>query len=142
MTFFLRNAGAIAGLCVCIGSDAGAQADRPAIRGRVLAADSDAPLRRARVSITAPNPRFEIVLTDNDGRFAIEVPGAVPGAFTVTIAKGGYVTTTVRVERKAIETPLLVRPLRAAAISGVVVDRDGAPVSAMSVTARRIPLST
>ena len=138
MTFFLRNAGAIAGLCVCIGSDAGAQADRPAIRGRVLAADSDAPLRRARVSITAPNPRFEIVLTDNDGRFAIEVPGAVPGAFTVTIAKGGYVTTTVRVERKAIETPLLVRPLRAAAISGVVVDRDGAPVSAMSVTARRI----
>ena len=127
----------IATLCLCW-ADALAQTEVPVISGRVLAADSDTPLRRARVSITSPNPRAEIVLTDNDGRFAIEVPRAGTAAFTVTIAKGGFVTTAVKVERRDIGTPVLVRPLRAAAIAGVVVDRSGAPVPAMPVTARRI----
>ena len=141
MTSFLRNAVAIAALCMCIGSDADAQADRPAIRGRVLAADSDTPLRRARISVTARfNWRSDVVLTDNDGRFVVEVPGAgsprIP--FIVTVAKGGFVTTTVSVEREDIPTALLVRPLRATAISGVVVDGDGSPVEAIAVNARRI----
>jgi protocatechuate 3,4-dioxygenase beta subunit len=135
----LRYAVAISALCVCVASTAHAQANRPAISGRVLAADSDTPLRRARVSVTGSfTSRFDVVLTDNDGRFSVEVPGAGAAAFTVTIAKGGYVTTAVKVERQNIATPLLVRPLRAAAISGVVVDGGGAPVAAMPVTARRI----
>jgi hypothetical protein len=136
-----RHVAVSAVLCVCLSPAALAQTSAPTISGRVLAADSDIPLRRARVSVATPfnfSWRSDVVLTDNDGRFAVEVPGAAAGGFTVTVAKGGYATAAVRVERQQIEALLLVRPLRAAAISGVVVDRDGAPMPGMPVTARRI----
>jgi hypothetical protein len=139
MTSFLRNVAAVAALCVCIGSETRAQANRPAINGRVLAADSDVPLRRARISVAALPWRSEAILTDNDGRFVVEVPAAgsprIP--FTVTVAKGGYVTAAVTIQRQDIETPLLVRPLRGSSITGLVVSRDGAPAAGIAVTATR-----
>jgi protocatechuate 3,4-dioxygenase beta subunit len=138
MVHALRNAAVVAVLCVCSSADALAQTSVPAIRGRVLAAESDTPLRRARISATAASWRSDVVLTDNDGRFVVEVPAGPRIPFTVTIAKGGFVTAAVRVERQDIDTPLLIRPQRAAAISGVVVDRGGAPVEAIPVTASRI----
>jgi hypothetical protein len=142
MTSLLRAA-LIAALCVSVGSESAAQTSpagpQTALTGQVLAADSDTPLRRARISVTAPfNWRSDIALTDNDGRFAVQVPASGAGAFTVTIAKAGFVTAALKVERNAIGPPLLVRPLRAAAISGIVVDASGAPAEAIAVTARRI----
>ena len=136
-----RHVAVIAVLCVCLSSDALAQTGAPAISGRVLAADSDTPLRRARISITAGSWRSEIGLTDNDGRFRVEVPAAgnarVP--FSVTVEKGGFVTVAIKVERADFQTPLIVRPLRGAAITGVVIDRSGGAAAAgTAVTANRI----
>lgn len=134
-----RHVAVIAVLCVCVSPDARAQTNSPAITGRVLAADSDAPLRRARISVAAGIWRSDVVLTDNDGRFAVDVPAAGPRIpFIVTIAKGGFVTAAVRVERDDMQTPLVVRPLRGAAIAGVVVDRSGEPAAGMAVTATRV----
>jgi protocatechuate 3,4-dioxygenase beta subunit len=143
MRSFLHHAAAIAALCVCAGSEISAQTNTTgpltALTGQVLAADSDTPLRRARISVTAPfNWRSDIALTDTDGRFAVQVPASGAGAFTVTIAKAGFVTAALKVERNAIQTPLLVRPQRAAAITGIVVDASGTPAEAIAVTARRI----
>ena len=142
MVHWSRHVAVIAVLCVCVSPSALAQS--PAISGRVLAADSDTPLRRARISITAGSWRSEIGLTDNDGRFAVEVPAAgnarIP--FIVTIEKGGFVTAAITVERADFQTPLIVRPLRGAAITGIVVDRSGAPAPAgTAVTAHRIGAS-
>jgi hypothetical protein len=110
----------------------------PVIAGQVLAADSDTPLRRARVSMAAGSSRPDPVMTDDNGRFAIEVPGSGITPFTLTIAKGGFVTATTSVLGKDVQAPLLVRLPRGAAISGIVVDSSGAPVASMSVSASRI----
>lgn len=135
-----RHVAVIALLCVCVTPDARAQTDTPAISGRVLAADSDTPLRRAQISVAAGTWRSDVVLTDNAGQFAVEVPAAgsprIP--FIVTVAKGGYVTAAVTIQRQDIETPLLVRPLRGSSIAGLVVNRDGALVAGIAVTATRV----
>jgi hypothetical protein len=58
------------------------------IRGRVLAADSQRPLRRARITVTAPEllePR--IVGTDADGRY--EVGDLPPGRYRVEVRRSG-----------------------------------------------------
>ncbi len=136
-----RHVAVIAVLCICVIPDARAQTDIPTISGRVLAADSDIPLRRARISITAGSWRSEIGLTDNGGRFRVEVPadGNARVPFTVTVAKGGFVTAAIKVEGTEIQTPLIVRPVRGAAITGVVIDRSGgAPAAGTAVTANRI----
>jgi hypothetical protein len=135
-----RNVAVIAIWCACSSQTALAQTNAPAISGRVLAADSDVPLRRARVSVSALPWRSEGVLTDNDGRFVVEVPaaGSARIPFTVTVAKGGFVTAAIRVERNDIQRPLVVRPPRGAAITGIVVDRNGALAAGMAVTATRI----
>ena len=112
--------------------------DGPAISGRVLAADADTPLRRARISIASGTWRSEVGLTDNEGRFRVAVSGAGSSPFTVTVSKGGFVTAAIKMERTEIQTPLIIRPLRGAAITGVVIDRSGAPAAGMAVTATRI----
>ena len=114
----------------------------PVISGQVLAADSDAPLRRARIVVTARPWASEPVLTDNDGRFRVEVPATGPVPFTVTVQKGGYVTAAARMERAAIQAPLLMRLVRGASVSGVVVDQSGAPSVGITVTAKRVSSST
>ena len=95
-----------------------------------------APARARHVSAGTSRP--DPVLTDNDGRFSVEVPGGGIAPFTLTITKGGFVTATASVPRKDAQAPLLVRLPRGAAISGIVVDSSGAPVVAMAVTASRI----
>ena len=136
----LRSVAVVAVLGVCSSADALGQTSAPAISGRVLTADSDVPLRRARVSVSALPWRSEGILTDNDGRFVVEVPaaGSARIPFIVTVAKGGFVTAAIRVERDDIQTPLVVRPLRGAAITGIAVDRNGALAAGMAVTATRI----
>jgi hypothetical protein len=103
----------------------------------VLAADSETPLRRARIAVAAGSRRAPLVLTDNDGRFVVEIPAAGTVPFTVTVTKGGYVTASTKVDRPDLRAPVVVRLPRGAAISGVAVDASGAPVAGMAVTAAR-----
>src|SRR6059036_935875 len=70
------------------------QTGTASVRGRVLAADTDAPLRNARVQITSlatGTGALPVVLTDADGRFV--VPSVAAGQYRVSASKAGYVTT-------------------------------------------------
>jgi hypothetical protein len=135
---FVRGIMALAVCCIPAVALAQQPSVVPVIAGRVLATDGDTPLRRARVNVSTGTSRPDPVLTDDDGRFSIEVPGGGAAPFTVTITKGGFVTATASVPRKDVQAPLLVRLPRGAAISGIVVDQSGAPVVLTSVTASRV----
>jgi Carboxypeptidase regulatory-like domain len=82
------------------GTSAGGQ-ERPVIaqprtgtarlRGRVVATDSAAPIRRAIVRLVSPRDGSWVATTDNDGRY--EFPDLPAGRFMVTATKAGFVTT-------------------------------------------------
>ncbi len=66
------------------------QAGTAVIRGRVFAADTNRPLGRARVSVTAlgPGGGGQATSTDADGRYEIkELPA---GRYTITVNRSGY----------------------------------------------------
>jgi len=61
-----------------------------AIRGRVFAADSGRPLRRARVQISGPGlpNNGQTTSTDAEGRY--EIKNLAGGRYTVTVTRSGY----------------------------------------------------
>src|SRR4030095_8470356 len=63
------------------------------IRGRVVDARDNVPLRRARVLVSAGERRIDSVFTDDDGRFAIANMPAAP--LTVRTSKAGYAVSLV-----------------------------------------------
>ncbi|HEX5109109.1 MAG TPA: carboxypeptidase regulatory-like domain-containing protein [Vicinamibacterales bacterium] len=69
-------------------------ADLPAggvtLSGRVVSAADGRVLRGAEVAAANPRVGARSTLTDGDGRF--ELPGLIPGPWTVTISKAGFVT--------------------------------------------------
>jgi hypothetical protein len=138
MWMIVRNwvRGAFVISCICTPTLAQQRPNLPGITGQVLAADGGAPLRRTRIEVSAGAWRGVPVLTDNDGRFFVEIPGAGTVSLAVTITKAGYVTASTRVDRKNAQTPVLIHLSRAAAISGIVVDSTGTPVAGIGVTAR------
>ena len=108
------------------------------ISGRVLAADNDQPLRRARVGAAtdmfAPS---STALTDDDGRFDAVVHDLSQPLF---VAKAGYASTVVDLRRykPASDRPIEIRLSKSAAISGRVRDQDGVPAIGVQVVARRL----
>ena len=73
------------------------QAGIGSIRGRVLAADNDAPLRSARVQITSAVGTVPAVFTDADGRFVF--PSIAAGQYRLSATKPGYLATTFGARR-------------------------------------------
>src|SRR5690348_10511375 len=60
------------------------------IAGRVLSADNGRPIKRARVSVTAPAARIaRATATDDQGRF--QVGELVAGSYTIAASKAGFV---------------------------------------------------
>jgi protocatechuate 3,4-dioxygenase beta subunit len=120
----------------------------PVITGRVVAAATGVPLRRARVELTGRNAALpslptssspsEPVLTDDDGRFSIEVRGVLGPTVSLLITKGGYVTAAPVIRRENVGTPIELRLARGAAITGIVLNLQGAPVQGYAVTVRRV----
>jgi hypothetical protein len=110
------------------------------IRGRVLAADTSAPIRRAIVRLTAPELGDQRSrMTDADGRYDFrDLP---PGNYLITASKTGFLSGGVGATRpedmpKAVKlgeaevaTADDVILMRACAIAGRVVDDFGDPVS-------------
>jgi hypothetical protein len=131
------------------GSAAPSRASR--IRGRVLAADSDTPLRNARVTLTGRSTTdtaaIAPVYTDSNGRF--EVAGVPDGQCSLLIAKTGYATSyfgarqpfdrpmTITVDHAIVDVGV-TRLQKGAAVSGRILDDVGDPVIGGSVVVSRI----
>src|SRR5579872_6507024 len=67
------------------------------IRGRVLAAGSDTPLRNARVQVASDAGSVSSVFTDGDGQFVVSA--LVAGQYRLTATKPGYVSTSLAARR-------------------------------------------
>jgi hypothetical protein len=115
------------------------------IRGRVLAADTGRPLRRAQITLTGPERRT--TSTNLDGRY--EFKDLAAGRYTVGAARSGYLRLE-HGQRRPLEQP---RPLelggqqtmenvdftlpRMGLIAGRVLDDAGEPMSGVLVWAMR-----
>ena len=139
-------------LALCLGSLSQIPRDKPAaatagtgaIEGRVTIQDSkpQAPVRRARVTLTGGSLRQpEIVDTDTNGRYRLELAG---GVYTLTVTKPGFMTSAASaVEVKVGGTATAnVALARGAAIEGRVQNDAGEPIEGVVVSAVRFRPST
>lgn len=118
-------------------------ADVPAhtasISGRVVAADSGRPVRRARVLLNGPQiPGGRGTLTDNEGRFTLSALPA--GRYSLSAARTGFITiaygqrrpmqsgTPIEIAAGEQMTTLDIRMPRGSVITGRVFDESGEPL--------------
>jgi hypothetical protein len=145
MTIFIRLASLIAMLVMAAPA---ALAQETTIRGRVFAADNKQPLRRALVSIPVRAPQAPLgialrppeprgVLTDDEGRFEIEIGDSVT---TLVASKGGYAPASIEINRKTLtaRTEVTIQLPRGAAVSGRLTRSSGEAVVSAGVIARRV----
>ena len=117
------------------------------IKGRLIAADSGNPVRRAQVRLSAPEVMPKAVATDADGRF--EFKDLPAGAFTIHASKSGYVAVNYGQKRpfepgkpielvagQVVDNADIVLP-RGAVIAGRITDEFGEPVADTQVSAMR-----
>jgi protocatechuate 3,4-dioxygenase beta subunit len=118
------------------------------IRGRVVSADTNAPLRRAQILVTAGQlgvRRF--ATTDAEGRY--EIVELAEGRYNVTASKGGYVTLQYG-QRRAFEPGRQVAVAdghdvsqvdialpRGSVITGRITDEFGEPIAGANVEVQR-----
>ena len=106
----------------------------PLITGRVVNARDGAPLRRARVNVTAAGRVGDPVFTGDDGRFIISDAPRVP--LTVRVAKAGYIPGVMTPSAAQLAGPLTFGLTPSVAMEGRVVDSSGVPPISAYVTAR------
>jgi hypothetical protein len=116
------------------------------IQGRVVSADTGAPIRRAEVRAMNERNMSRLVTTDGDGRFDLrDLPA---GEYRLTASKTGYVSLSYGQRRpfEAAEAIKLAQGQKAAAnlllpragaIGGRVVDEAGEPLAQTRVQALR-----
>jgi protocatechuate 3,4-dioxygenase beta subunit len=121
------------------------------ISGRVLAADTGRPVKRARVTVAAGGPGGGrgngAAITDDQGRYSIGALGA--GNYNITASKAGFVDS-IYGQRRPLQpgTPLTLgdgqtatnvdlRLIRGGVITGRVGDEDGEPLARALVTVQR-----
>jgi len=118
------------------------------ITGRVVAADTGRPLKRARVLVSAAElPGGRAALTDDSGIFDVaELPA---GRYTVNVSKTGFVALSYG-QRRPLQagTPLQLgdgqqlkgvdfQLPRGSVVAGRVFDEDGEPMPGISVAVMR-----
>jgi hypothetical protein len=118
------------------------------ILGRVVAADTGSPLRRAQVRISGTQPGLQATAsTDQDGRYEFRnVPAA---SYTISVMRNGYVTLQFGQQRPFEPgRPLTLADAQVAekidfalprggVITGTVVDDLGEPLGGVRVQAQR-----
>ncbi|HEV3139958.1 MAG TPA: carboxypeptidase-like regulatory domain-containing protein, partial [Vicinamibacterales bacterium] len=118
------------------------------LRGRVVAADSGQPLRKAQVRISSPELRENrLATTDVDGKYDFkELPA---GRYTLSVSKGSYVSLQYGQMRpfepgkpleiqdgQTIEKVDFALP-RGSVVTGRIVDEFGEPATDVMVTLQR-----
>lgn len=118
------------------------------LRGRVLAADSGEPLRRALVRASAPQLR-ESRATRTDEMGVYEFKDLPAGRYTLTASKGSYITLAhgqfrpfepgrpIEIGEGQILEKVDFRLPRGSVITGVVVDEFGEPAADVQVMPMR-----
>lgn len=117
------------------------------IRGRVVAAETGTPIRRAQVRISGPDIGSKAALTDAEGRY--EFRDLPAGRFSLNASKSGYVSVQYGqtrpfeqgrqielADKQTLDKADINMP-RGSVISGRIVDEFGEPVADAMVTAMR-----
>jgi hypothetical protein len=130
----VRSTSALVFALILVASTALAQPPAASLRGRVIDAENDRPLRRSIVSLARRDAGVRPVLTDEDGRFAIDCPGPCSA---IVITKAGYESVVVEPERRTVTRELDVRLERGAVMSGRIIEQ-GMPAIGARVIARRV----
>jgi protocatechuate 3,4-dioxygenase beta subunit len=117
------------------------------VKGRVVAAETGAPVRRAQVRISGTDILPKTVTTDNEGAF--EFRDLPAGRFTINATKSGYVSVGYGqtrpfespkqldlIDGQVIDKADITMP-RGSVISGRIIDEFGEPVADASVSALR-----
>jgi protocatechuate 3,4-dioxygenase beta subunit len=117
------------------------------IKGRLVTADTGAPVRRAQVRLTGSEILPKTATTDLEGTY--EFRDLPPGRFTINASKSGYVSVGYGQTRpfesprpieltdgQAIDKADITMP-RGSAIAGRIVDEFGEPVADAVVSAMR-----
>jgi len=145
-----RHAGALLLLVTVLASSAAAQLPSTGIvRGRVMAADTDAPVRKVRVALTPEGATAtEPIYTNADGEF--EFMSVAPGRYTLAALKTGYViarfgarsqfdrTTNIAVAAGVLVEGLELRLVKSAVITGRILEESGEPIEMALVSVGRI----
>jgi hypothetical protein len=117
------------------------------LRGMIVAADTGAPIRRAQVRVAGQRAVNRLATTDGQGRF--EVRDLPAGRYTLSGAKGGFVSlqygqkrpsesgTPLEVADGAVIEKLVIALPRGSVISGRITDEFGEPIANAVVTAMR-----
>jgi len=126
---------------------AAAPAKPATIRGKVTAADTGAPVKRALITLRPNSRPLEPVTVTADAQGVYEAKNLEPGTYMASCSKTGYVTTSYKAKRAGQEGETLIlsddgvmkdvdfQLPRGAAIAGTISDEDGEPVSGVSVQA-------
>ncbi|MBA2302578.1 MAG: carboxypeptidase regulatory-like domain-containing protein [Acidobacteria bacterium] len=117
------------------------------IKGRLVGAETGAPVRRAQVRISGPEIMPKAATTDNDGVY--ELRDLPAGRYTVNATKSGYVSvgygqsrpfesgkTIELTDGQVLEKADITMP-RGSVISGRIIDEFGEPVADAAVSAMR-----
>jgi CBS domain-containing protein len=119
---------------ILLASTALAQPPAVSLRGHVVDAENERPLRRSIVSLARGDFRVRPVLTDEDGRFVIDLPE--PSA-AIVITKAGYASVVIEPDRRTLTRELDIRLDRGAVMSGRIIEQ-GMPAIGARVIARRV----
>lgn len=125
----------------------GAEQPKATLRGHVYALDNGAPVKRALVTLRntrGPNDS-QSVLTGAQGAF--ELRNLEPGSYVLSCSKAGFVSTSYGLTEFRRSTSLIrlqpgqelgdadMKMARTGAISGIVTEADGEPLSNVTVNA-------
>jgi hypothetical protein len=120
--------------------------------GRIVAADTGAPVRSAAVRVAGTNPGAATLVATTDDNGAFDVRDVPPGQYLVHVTKPGFVSTRFSLTTGTADPfgvsggqQIDMRDLRlprAGVVSGRVVDGFGDPVADVAVTAWRMDYLT